>query len=97
VVEITGVVVVALSILLGLVNMPFALVFAGVAFGYGMFVSVSALAVEEFSFHRYRRWRDLLVAVGAAVFENIGYRSSTPGGASKASGASSAGATTAGA
>lgn len=32
--------------LLGLVNMPFALVFAGVAFGYGMFVSVSALAVE---------------------------------------------------
>jgi hypothetical protein len=73
-VELTGVFVVALSIVLGLVNMPFALVFFGVAFGYGMFVSVSALAVEEFSFHRYRRWRDLLTAVGAAVFENIGYR-----------------------
>jgi hypothetical protein len=37
-------------------------------------VSLSALTVEEFSFRRYSRWRDLGAAVLAAVVENIGYR-----------------------
>jgi cellulose synthase/poly-beta-1,6-N-acetylglucosamine synthase-like glycosyltransferase len=72
--ELAGVAVVAASFALGVVDLHFALVFAGVAFGYGMFVSDMAVAVEEFSFHRYRRWRDLLTAAAAAALENIGYR-----------------------
>ncbi|HEX6461351.1 MAG TPA: hypothetical protein VF032_20705 [Thermoleophilaceae bacterium] len=29
---------------------------------------------SEFSFHRYRRWRDLASAFLAAIVENVGYR-----------------------
>jgi cellulose synthase/poly-beta-1,6-N-acetylglucosamine synthase-like glycosyltransferase len=74
VLETAGLAVVIASFALGIVNLPFALVFAGVAFGYGMFVSDVAVAVEEFSFHRYRRWRDLATAALAAALENLGYR-----------------------
>ena len=34
----------------------------------------AALAVEEFSFHRYHRWRDLVATAIAAAVENLGYR-----------------------
>ena len=57
--------------------MQYALLFLPVASGYALLVTLAALCVEEFSFHRYRRWRDLLVAVLAAVAENIGYRQLT--------------------
>jgi cellulose synthase/poly-beta-1,6-N-acetylglucosamine synthase-like glycosyltransferase len=73
-VELFGVIAVALAFAFGMANLSFALLFAAVAFGYGAFVSVSALAVEEFSFHRYPRWRDLAVGVAAAGLENLGYR-----------------------
>src|SRR5690242_325526 len=74
VVELFGLAVVIASFALGITNVTFALLFAAVAFGYGAFVSISALAVEEFSFHRYRRWRDLLTAIAAVLVENVGYR-----------------------
>jgi cellulose synthase/poly-beta-1,6-N-acetylglucosamine synthase-like glycosyltransferase len=74
IVELTGIPIVILGLALGVVNPAFALLFAAVALGYGMFVSVSALAVEEFSFRRYPRWRDLAAALFAAVAENVGYR-----------------------
>jgi hypothetical protein len=72
--EIGGLGAVVASFAIGIVNLHFALVFAGVAFGYGMFVSDVAVAVEEFSFHRYRRWRELASAAAAAALENVGYR-----------------------
>jgi cellulose synthase/poly-beta-1,6-N-acetylglucosamine synthase-like glycosyltransferase len=74
VVELFGVLAVIASFALGITNVTFFILFAAVAFGYGAFVSMAALAVEEFSFHRYRRWRDLFAAVAAVVVENVGYR-----------------------
>ena len=74
IVELFGVLAVTLGLVLGLVNLPFALLFVAVAFGYAIFLSVAALALEEFSFHRYPGWHDLVVALGAAVLENVGYR-----------------------
>jgi hypothetical protein len=74
IVELSGIPIVIVGYALGYVDVPFAVLFAAVAFGYGLFVSLSALAVEEFSFRRYSRWRDLGAAVLAAVVENIGYR-----------------------
>lgn len=39
-----------------------------------MLVSLTALFIEEVSFHRYPRWADLLRGVIAAIAENFGYR-----------------------
>jgi hypothetical protein len=47
------------------------------AYGFALLVSLAALCVEELSFHRYSRWRDLLAVLGASVAENIGYRQLT--------------------
>lgn len=77
VLEITGVVLVPLGLLLGAVDATYAVKFVSVAYGYAMLVSFAALAVEEFTFHRYTRWRDLGTAVLAAVLENVGYRQLT--------------------
>jgi hypothetical protein len=57
--------------------MQYAGLFLLVAYAYGLLLSLAALAVEEFSFARYRRWPDLLIALLAAVGENLGYRQLT--------------------
>jgi cellulose synthase/poly-beta-1,6-N-acetylglucosamine synthase-like glycosyltransferase len=77
VLELMGIVLVPLGLALGAVNIHYALLFLAVAYGYAMLVSLAALAVEEFSFHRYPRWRDLGIAVLAVVLENVGYRQLT--------------------
>ena len=57
-----------------LLNVQFAILFALVAFGWGILLWVASLALEEFSYHRYHRWRDLAIAIAAAILENVGYR-----------------------
>jgi cellulose synthase/poly-beta-1,6-N-acetylglucosamine synthase-like glycosyltransferase len=76
-VELAGVVLVPLGIWVGAVNVPFAVRFILVAYGYGLLVNLIALTVEEYSFHRYGRWRDLVAAVLSSVLENFGYRQVT--------------------
>lgn len=58
----------------GSLNVPFAIAYVGVAFGYGYILSISALVVEEFSFHRMNRWRDLFVCIVAVLIEQAGLR-----------------------
>lgn len=77
VVEIGGLVALLLGLLLGAIDWPFAVLFFLVAVGYGIVLSLVALVVEEYTFHRYRGWRDLAVALGATVVENLGYRQVT--------------------
>lgn len=77
VIELVGVVVVPVGLALGVVRTDTALAFLLVAYAYAVLVSVAALAVEEFSYHRYGRWRDLAAAGAAAVLENVGYRQLT--------------------
>jgi cellulose synthase/poly-beta-1,6-N-acetylglucosamine synthase-like glycosyltransferase len=74
VVELGGFLAVLLGLAFGLVDWTFGVLFLLVAVGYGVFLSLAALTVEEFTFHRYPRWRDLAVAFAAAVLENVGYR-----------------------
>jgi cellulose synthase/poly-beta-1,6-N-acetylglucosamine synthase-like glycosyltransferase len=73
-VELTGVLAVGLALALGVLNVQFAVLFALVSAGYGTLLSLTALAVEEFSYHRYQRWRDLFAAIAGSVLENLGYR-----------------------
>jgi cellulose synthase/poly-beta-1,6-N-acetylglucosamine synthase-like glycosyltransferase len=74
VLEIVGVATVLLGLAFGLVNVPFALLFFVVAIGYGTVLSFAALAVEEASYRRYPRTRDLLVGFATSVVENVGFR-----------------------
>ncbi len=75
--ELVGAIVVPVGWATGLVEQETAVAFLLVAYAYAVLVSLAALAVEEFSFHRYGRWRDLGVAVAVSVVENLGYRQLT--------------------
>jgi cellulose synthase/poly-beta-1,6-N-acetylglucosamine synthase-like glycosyltransferase len=75
--ELYGLVVVPLALLLGVVNIPYAVLFLAVAYGYAIFVTLAAMALEEWAFHRHERWRDLGVSLVASVLENVGYRQLT--------------------
>ncbi|SDZ11412.1 Glycosyltransferase, catalytic subunit of cellulose synthase and poly-beta-1,6-N-acetylglucosamine synthase [Micromonospora pattaloongensis] len=76
-VELAGLVLVPLGFALGAVDFGFAWRFVLVAYGYAMLINLVALAVEEYTFHRYSRWRDLAAAVAASILENMGYRQLT--------------------
>lgn len=73
-IELAGPVLIAIGLVLGVVNVPFALLFLLVAVGYGVFLSLAAIAVEDWSYPKYERWRDLGALAVAAVLENLGYR-----------------------
>ena len=75
--EFLGLVLVIAGLIFGVVNVPFAVLFMLVAYGYAMLVTLASLAIEELTFHRYPRWRDLGRSAAAAILENLGYRQAT--------------------
>lgn len=77
VVELVGIAAALIGLAVGAVNLTYALLFVMVALAYAILLSIAALALEEFSFHRYRRWRDLGLAIACAFVENLGYRQLT--------------------
>jgi len=76
-VELVGLVLVAAGFALGVVNVPYALLFLAVAYGYAILVTLVAMTIEELAFHKYTRWRDLGAILLASVLENVGYRQAT--------------------
>ncbi len=76
-VEVVGYAITVGGLLLGAVNADFALLFVLVAWGYGMLLSLWAVVLEEVSFQRYRRLRDLGRLLLFAMLENFGYRQRT--------------------
>jgi cellulose synthase/poly-beta-1,6-N-acetylglucosamine synthase-like glycosyltransferase len=75
--ELFGIIIVPLALVLGVVNIPYAVLFLALAYGLAILVTLSAMAAEEWSFHRHDRWRDLGLTLAASVLENIGYRQLT--------------------
>ncbi len=73
-VETLGYLVVLLSFFLGVLDLQFLLLFVAAAGLYGIFLSVSAVLLEEMSFRRYPSWVDLTKLLVFAVLENLGYR-----------------------
>ncbi len=76
-VELFGWIALALGILVGVVDRDFALLFLGVAVGYGMLLSLWAIVLEELSFRKYRRRSDFWRLLGFAIIEGLGYRQLT--------------------
>jgi cellulose synthase/poly-beta-1,6-N-acetylglucosamine synthase-like glycosyltransferase len=75
--ELSGYVVVPVSFLLGIVDLPFMLAFLAAAVLYGVVLSVCAVLLEDLAFRRHPRGRDLARLVMAAIVENFGYRQLT--------------------
>ena len=77
IVEAVGLIGGAIGLALGIIDVPFAMLYFLLAYGYGLLLSVCTLVLEELSFQRYRRLRDRFVLFGWAMLENLGYRQIT--------------------
>lgn len=73
-IELLGIPTVIVWFALGRLSPAFFAAFLVVAFLLGLLVSVAALALEEFSFRRHRRDREVLRLLALALVENFGYR-----------------------
>ncbi|MDE1943736.1 MAG: glycosyltransferase family 2 protein, partial [Betaproteobacteria bacterium] len=73
-VELAGYVFMIAGFWLGIVSGQALFAFALVSVALGVLLSVSALVLEEMSFHLYPRYSDLARLFLAAILENFGYR-----------------------
>ena len=69
-----GLVVTTVWFLVGGLSLGYFLAFLAVSIGLGLLLTTAALALEEFSYRRYRRRREVARLLLYAVLENIGYR-----------------------
>jgi len=69
-----GLVVTTVWFLVGGLSLAYFLAFVTVSIGLGLLLTTAALALEEFSYQRYRRRREVAKLLAYAVLENIGYR-----------------------
>lgn len=77
IVEAIGLVGTAAGVLLGALDVPFAVLFFLCAYGYGLVLTACTLLLEEVGFHRYEGMRDRLWLLLWALLENLGYRQLT--------------------
>lgn len=74
VVELLGWVAFTVALILGVASPGYVVAFLALAVFAGSAFSIAAVALEELSFRRYRRFTDLLILVGFALVESFGYR-----------------------
>jgi cellulose synthase/poly-beta-1,6-N-acetylglucosamine synthase-like glycosyltransferase len=77
VVELAGWLTMGLALLLGGVSWQAFSAFLLAAVGLALLLSMSALLLEEISFHLYDKPRQMLVLLAAMLLENVGYRQLT--------------------
>jgi len=74
VVEFLGYLLVPLSFLGGFISPALLILFILLGLAYGGFLSVGAILLEEITYRRYPKPRDLLVLLSYGMLENAGYR-----------------------
>lgn len=77
VIEALGAVGLLLGLVLGALDVRFAVAFFLAAYGFGLVLDAVALALDEVGTRRYRRVRDRLLLMVWSVVESIGYRQLT--------------------
>jgi hypothetical protein len=77
VVEIVGLLAVALGLAWGVVDIPFAALFVAVAYGFSLVLTAFTLALEEWTYRGYGRLSDRLYLMAVALIEGLGYRQLT--------------------
>jgi len=73
-IEVAGYVFMAFMFAIGQVSGAAFLAFLALAFSLGFLLSVSALMLEELSFHLYPRFSQMGALICTAIVENLGYR-----------------------
>lgn len=76
-IEVLGYAAFGFSVLLGIADPEFALLFVAVSVGFGLLLSLWATVLEEVSFRRYPSLRDFFLLVWFSVIESVGYRQLT--------------------
>ncbi len=74
VIELTGYIIVPVSLYFHIINIRFAVLFLLVAIVLGIVLSLIALVLEELSFRKYPKYSQVLKLFFFAIFENMGYR-----------------------
>lgn len=74
VIEFLGYFVVTASFILGIINLEFFMLFLIMAILVGIFFSTGAILLEEMSYRRYPKLKDLFILLVYGVIENFGYR-----------------------
>ncbi|HLF20160.1 MAG TPA: glycosyltransferase [Bacteroidota bacterium] len=75
--EFIGYISMVVMLALGILNVKMIILFFIVALFYGVMFSVGAVLLEEISFQRYPKARDLALLLSFGVLENFGYRQIT--------------------
>lgn len=73
-IEVAGYVLMTAGLALGIVSREAFVAFMVVAISFGVMLSVSALLLEEMSFHLYSRPHELAALIAVSLLENFGYR-----------------------
>ena len=73
-IEALGYAFMILAYLMGGISLEALMIFTLVAVSLGMLLSVSALLLEEVSFHLYEKPGQLLLLLAVVIIENLGYR-----------------------
>jgi cellulose synthase/poly-beta-1,6-N-acetylglucosamine synthase-like glycosyltransferase len=74
VVEVVGLPIVLAAWAFGLLNGSYAILAFVMSMGFGIVLSLAAVFLEDMTFHRHERWKDLGLLVVAAVLESAGLR-----------------------
>ncbi len=77
VVEATGLLAVGVGLLLGAVDIQFAILFCCVAYGFGLILTIATLAMDEVIYRRSETLSDRLLLLAWTLLEPIGYRQCT--------------------
>jgi cellulose synthase/poly-beta-1,6-N-acetylglucosamine synthase-like glycosyltransferase len=77
VIEVIGLLTLALGLAFGMLDWRFAALFYLTAYGLGTAMTAFTLILEDLSFHRYATFRDRALLFWWALLENLGYRQMT--------------------
>ena len=77
VIEFSGYLVTAIAVPFGLLDIVFAQLLFLAAVVFGALITLTSVLLEEMSFRRYPKVRDLLLLAALGVLENFGYRQLT--------------------
>lgn len=75
--EVMGYIVVGVTVAMGWLNPAFAALLLAFALLFGFAYSLASIALEELTFRRYTRKRDVIRLIWLSVLENFGYRQMT--------------------